>query len=168
MIDTVCDMAELALELASDEGRRRRRYRCTERKLTIGIGHNLEGKRFRPGTWAAIVAEHPHIRNALLDEVLELSDELIDRILADDVEDAIADLDAIWVGWRELSERRRRALINLSFQMGRVRLLTFRRFWAALKAGNYDAAADELIDSDWFHQTQASRTERVIRFVREG
>lgn len=165
---SVCDMAALAAELAVDEGRRRRRYLCPAAKWTIGIGHNLEGKRFRPETWAAIQAEHPHLANALLDDVTELSDALIDRIFGDDVDDAIADLDSLWPAWRGLSERRKRALINLCFQLGRDRLAGFVRFWAALRRHDYDLAADELIDSLWYRQTQPARTGRVIAQIRNG
>lgn len=168
MSEDVCNMAELRHELEADEGCLRMRYLCPAGKWTVGIGHNLEGKRFRPETWAAIRAEWPHVANALLDDVVRLSDGLIDRILRDDVSDAVTDLDALWIGWRALSERRKRALINLSFQLGQDRFRAFRRFWAAMRAHQFDEAAHELRDSLWYHQTQASRTERVIRFMREG
>lgn len=164
----LCDMQALGVELGADEGRRAVRYLCPAGKLTIGIGHNLEGKRFRPDTWAAILEEHPRLQNALLDDHVHLSEPLIDRIFADDVEDSIADLDGIWIGWRALSERRKRALINLSFQMGQQRLLGFRRFWVAMRAHDFDTAAAELKDSLWYRQTQASRTDRVRRQIREG
>lgn len=163
-----CDLSALSAELAADEGRRRRRYLCPAAKWTIGIGHNLDGKRFRADTWAAIKAEHPHLTNALLDDQVELSDALIDRIFADDVEDAVDDLDSIWTPWRGLSEARKRALINLSFQLGRDRLAAFPRFWAGLRRHDYEAAAAELVESLWYRQTQASRTSRVVRQIREG
>lgn len=164
----VCDMLALSGELSADEGYRKMRYRCPAGKWTIGIGHNLEGKVFLPATWAAIQAEHPHLTNALLDDQTVLSDDLIDRIFREDIADAIGDVDAIWIGWRNLSEERKRALINMSFQMGGYRLAQFRLMWAALRAHDFVAAAHEAQDSAWFKQTQPSRTGRVLRQIREG
>lgn len=163
-----CNQDLLSAELAADEGKRYRRYVCPAGKLTIGIGHNLEGKQFRPATWAAIKAEHPMLTNALLDDQTSLSEALVQLIFADDVDDAVRDLDAIWGGWRELTEDRKRALINLSFQMGQQRLRAFVRFWRSLMAKAYNNAADELMDSLWYKQTQPSRTSRVVRQIREG
>lgn len=162
----LCDMQALSDELAADEGRRNTRYQCSAVKWTVGIGHNLEGKQFRAATWAAILAEHPHLTNALLDDQTTLSDALIDRIFREDVDDAISDLDAIWIGWRDLSENRKRALINWSFQCGMNTMLQFKRFWNAMKAHNFAAAADCLEESLWFKQTQPSRRIRVVRQIR--
>lgn len=164
----ICDMALLAQELAADEGRRTKRYRCPAGFWTIGIGHNLEGKRFSGPTWNAIIEEHPNLDNALLDDHTVLSDALIDRIFAEDVDDAIKDLDAVWIGWRALSENRKRALINWSFQCGLNTMLQFRRFWAAMKAYEFEPAGQYLRESLWYRQTQPSRTERVIRQIQEG
>lgn len=158
-----CNLALLTAELTQDEGYRNRRYRCSEGKWTIGVGHNLEGKKFRPETWGLIKLDHPRLENALLDDHVVLSDALIDRIFAEDVEDACEDLDGIWIGWRGLDEERKRALINMSFQMGGPRLAAFRRMWAALRLHDFATAASEAKDSLWFRQTQESRTSRVIQ-----
>ena len=138
----IVDSIELEHEFVSDEGKKARGYKCSEGYWTIGIGHNTEGK--------------------------DLSDRAIRVIFEDDVADAVADLDSIWVGWRALSEKRKRALINLSFQMGATRFLTFKKFWAALKQHDFTTAANELIDSKWYTQTQASRTNRVVNQIRNG
>lgn len=163
-----CIFDDLKAELAADEGYRRQRYLCSQGKITIGIGHNLEGKRFSPEIWAAIKLEHPNVANALLDDQVRLSDEIIQRIFREDCEDACEDLDSIWIGWRSLSERRKRALINMSFQMGGPRLTAFIRMWRALRNHDFDRAADEAKDSMWYVQTQASRTSRVLAQIREG
>jgi len=163
-----CIVDDLKAELAADEGYRQKRYLCSAGKLTIGIGHNLEGKKFSPETWAMIRLEHPHVDNALLDDQVRLSDEIIQRIFTEDCEDACEDLDGIWIGWRSLSERRKRALINMSFQMGSQRLTAFVRMWRALRLHDFEAAADEAKDSLWYVQTQASRTGRVLAQIREG
>lgn len=138
----VQDMDALQKEFEQDEGVSRRGYRCSEGFWTIGIGHNTEGK--------------------------DLSDRAIRVIFEDDLVDAVRDLDRIWPGWRDLSERRKRALVNMSFQLGGPRLAGFRKMWAAIRAGDFTTAAAEAKDSLWFRQTQPSRTGRVIRFLEEG
>lgn len=163
-----CNLDDLKAELIADEGYRTTRYLCSQGKLTIGIGHNLEGKRLPPEIWAQIRLEHPTVTNALLDDQVQLSDELIQRIFEVDIEDACESLDGIWIGWRSLSENRKRALINMSFQMGATRLAAFVRMWRALRNHEFGRAADEAKDSLWFAQTQGSRTERVLRQLREG
>lgn len=163
-----CNVDDLKAELAADEGYRTRRYLCPAGKWTIGIGHNLEGKQLPAEIWAHIRIDHPHVTNALLDDQVQLSDELIQRIFEVDIEDACADLDNIWIGWRSLSEARKRALINMSFQMGQQRLQAFVRMWRALRNHEFGRAADEAKDSLWYAQTQPSRTGRVLRQLREG
>ncbi len=157
-----CDLDLLTAELTADEGRRSRRYRCPSGHWTIGIGHNLEARKLSPEIWAAIKADNPQLENALLDDQAKVSDAVIDALFAEDVMVAIAALDGIWIGWRALSEARKRALINLSFQMSQDKLLGFIRFWRALRQYQFDRAAAELKDSQWYRQTQPSRTERVI------
>lgn len=163
-----CSFDDLKAELIADEGYRRQRYMCPAAKWTIGIGHNLEGRKMPPEIWADIVREHPHVTNALLDDQVKLSDGIIRRIFEQDCEDACEDLDSIWIGWRGLSERRKRALINMSFQMGGPRLTAFVRMWRSLRLHDFAGAADEAKDSLWYMQTQASRTSRVLKQIREG
>jgi lysozyme len=136
------DLDTLEKDFVSDEGKRRRGYRCPAGFWTIGIGHNTEGK--------------------------DLSDRAIRVMFEDDVADAVTDLDAIWIGWRGLSENRKHALINLSFQLGQSRFLGFPNFWAAMRAHNFGKAAAELRNSLWYGQTQALRTQRVIKQIMEG
>lgn len=163
-----CDERLLIAELSADEGRRTKRYKCPAGYWTIGVGHNLQGKKLPAWLWDEIQLEYPHCQNALLDDHIEIDNDQIDRLLLEDVMDAIADLDQIWIGWRSLSENRKRALINWSFQCGLTTMLQFKRFWNAMRSHNFDLAAQSLEESLWFRQTQPSRTSRVIRQIREG
>lgn len=141
-MEALCDLDKLRREMESDEGRRKRVYKCPAGKLTIGIGHNCEGK--------------------------DLSNRAIDVIFEDDAADAIKDLDAMWIGWRELSEPRRRALINWSFQLGYPGMRQFVRFWRAIREHDFGTAAAELRDSLWWQQTQPSRRDRVVSQIHNG
>lgn len=168
IIDSICDRTALMRELEADEGRASVRYKCPAGHWTIGIGHNLESGHLPLGMWNELRQDYPHLRNALLDDHVLLTDAQIVELFEVDIEGAIAALDLLWPKWRDLAEVRKRALINLSFQLGAYRFRQFRRFWAELEAARYLRAADELVDSLWYRQTQPSRTARVVAQMRFG
>lgn len=72
--------------------------------------------------------------------------------------------------WGRLNEARRRALTAMAYQVGRGGLRTFRRALGALRMGDWDAAADEMLDSDWGRSasTPPSRARFVAGVVRSG
>ena len=57
------------------------------------------------------------------------------------------------------------ALINMAFQLGVNGLLGFEKMWAHLDNHDYEAAADEALDSRWATQTPA-RAKRVTDMMR--
>lgn len=66
-----------------------------------------------------------------------------------------------------LDEVRRGVLIVMAFQMGTGGLLGFKRFLTAMKAGDWQAAHAEMLDSKWAQQTP-KRVERVGAWVLTG
>lgn len=94
---------------------------------TIGYGHNLH----KPLTKSSI-----------------------DHIFADDVADATNDCLHNFPWFPELSEARQWVLINMCFNMGIKRLLGFKKFLTAVAMGEYDKAADEMLDSLWSKQVK--------------
>jgi len=164
----MCDMTELTRELALDQGRSSRRFLGPSGAWMIGIGHNLQGKAFSGALWSAIKAEHPHIENGLLDDHMDLSDTLVDMIFRNDVMDTMATLYRIWPQWDELGEMRKRGLINWSFQADYATVARCKRFWHAVKLGEFSQAALQLQESLWFRETQPSRSSRVLRQIGDG
>ena len=59
----------------------------------------------------------------------------------------------------------REVLCEMSYQMGVNGVLKFRKMWKALKEGNYERAADEMLDSRWAKQTP-SRAKELSDVVR--
>ena len=164
----ICDMTELMREIVSDEGRSHRRFLGANGRWIIGIGHNLHGQQLPRVIWRAIETANPHVSNALLDDHVTLSDELVDRIFANDVTDAMAALYRVWPQWDRLSEPRKRAIVNLSFQVDIETLRRLKGFWAAMRDHDFARAAEYLRDSLWFRQARPNRASRVIRQIREG
>lgn len=129
-------------QLKVDEGLRLQPYRCTAGALTIGYGRNLDA--------------------------VGITQEEADIMLRADVEIAEKGAQAL-VGdvWTALSPTRQAVLINMTFNLGRTRLAAFKNFLAALRAADYQTAADEMLDSRWATQV-GDRAQRLARQMRHG
>ncbi|SDO96170.1 glycoside hydrolase family protein [Desulforhopalus singaporensis] len=68
---------------------------------------------------------------------------------------------------KNLSPARQEVLVNMSFNLGVEGLFKFRRMWAAIRAHNFDLAADEMLDSKWARQV-GSRAEELSEKMRKG
>lgn len=132
---------QLARQLEIDEGKKPRMYLDTAGKWTIGIGFNLSD-----------CAIPEHIIQALLDYKIEEAERELDRALP-------------W--WRTLNDARQNALLNIVFNIGMPRLLGFSKSLELLKAGRWDAAASEFLNSKWAKQV-GSRAKRVTDLIRKG
>lgn len=138
--------ARLIEQLRLHEGERRKPYRDTVGKLTIGIGRNLDDKGLR-------------------------RDE-IEYLLSNDIADARADLDRYLPWWRGLDPVRQRVLIDMVFNMGagspgKGGLLSFVNTLSEIRRGNYGIAADMMLASKWSQQV-GRRAERLATMMRTG
>jgi lysozyme len=130
---------QLRQDLIRHEGYKTRPYRCTEGKLTIGIGFNLED-------------------NDLPREVIDL----LAEIKMAEVEKGLAK-ELPWIVTRP--EPVQRALANMAYQMGLSGLLEFKKMLAALQAGDYRGAKIHGLDSKWARQTPDRAKEVTDLFV---
>jgi lysozyme len=135
------DKVELIKDLYRDEGLRLKPYLCSEGKLTIGVGRNLDDK--------------------------GISEAEARVFLINDIRDVEVGLTANIPWWAGLSDRRQRVIANMAFQMGVDGLMGFKRMLAALKDGRYEEAAMEMGNSRWFVQTPI-RAKRLIEIMRRG
>ena len=138
--------ARLIEQLRLHEGERRKPYRDTVGKLTIGIGRNLDDKGLR-------------------------RDE-IEYLLANDIADSRADLDRYLPWWRGLDPVRQRVLIDMVFNMGAGSpkgggLLSFVNTLSEIRRGNYGIAADMMLASKWAQQV-GRRAVRLATMMRTG
>jgi len=69
--------------------------------------------------------------------------------------------------WGGLSPSRKLALVDLVFNLGLPRFKNFIKTNQALVEGDYDTAADELIDSRWYKQV-GRRARKVVDLMRNG
>ena len=139
------DYEALRRELTRDEGRKKRPYRCTAGKLTIGVGWNLEDQ--------------------------DLPERIIDDLL--DVAIARAESEALvcFPNLHELSERRQRVLVNMALNLG-PRLRKFLQLRKAIAQEDYVKAVAEMEDSKWALPVDQGgvgpRAERLMRMMERG
>ena len=72
-----------------------------------------------------------------------------------------------WPWAINLNEVRQSVLILMVFQLGGHGVEGFKSFLTALKAGDYERAADEMLDSKWARQCH-NRANRMAKTMRTG
>ena len=162
-------MDELLMSMIErHEGRRNKPYRCPAGHLTIGVGHNMEARPL------------PLDMQAFLDKHGYITDGMVDQLLIADLADAILDA-AGAVGaqtWESLNLARQYAIIDMAFNLGGGGLQKFKRFLAAVRAGEWTRAADEIRASRYYRQLggdpagaddgNLERPEEIMRMIETG
>jgi lysozyme len=163
-------------QLIFDEGLRLKPYKCTEKKITIGIGRNLEDNPLSPDEVMTMLLSRPHIKVnnteiGLLRKVLLLDfyENGITRseayyLFDNDVKKFSAELRKALPWVNDAPEEVQNILLNMTFNMGIRRLLTFNGPQGTLRMiqrGEYQTAAENLKKSLWYRQV-TSRAERLI------
>ena len=133
------DMVRLRETITRHEGSRLQMYQDSLGIWTIGVGHNIQEKGISP-------------------KVMEL-------ILDEDLEEAISELKRSVSFFSKMPQQVQEALVNLAFNMGIPRLMQFKKTLAYLRDGNFEAAADELLDSRYAEQV-GRRADEVADMIR--
>ena len=95
----------------------------------------------------------------------EVSEERVAELFESDVEITIDECRRLYSGFDELPEEVQHILANMMFNMGRPRLSGFKKFNAAVAAGEWEEAAEEMIDSRWYRQV-TNRADRLVTRMR--
>lgn len=126
--------------LEHHEGFSSKPYRCPAGKLTIGFGRNLDDKGITRGeAWQLL-------RNDVVAAVEGLRQESY---------------------WLDLNEPRQAVLIDMVVNLGWKGFQSFKKMRAALSAGDYKAAADQMVDSAWYAQV-GQRSKRLVGMMHHG
>jgi lysozyme len=127
--------------LALHEGRKAKMYKDSKGIHTIGIGHNLRDK--------------------------PISERAIDVIFEDDLNEHANELFQNHPWAAAMDEVRQGALIDFYFNVGGSVFAQFKNTVAAMKVGNWEAAALGLERSDWYTQV-GTRGPRIVKMFRDG
>jgi len=118
--------------------------------LRLYVYDDATGREIRKGSR---VQGHPTIGvGRLLTSARGLSTIEIEMLLENDIEVVVDELNRNVPWWNELNESRQAVMVNLCFNLGWPRLSLFENMLDAAEKGNWDRAADELMDSKWFRQ----------------
>jgi len=97
----------------------------------------------------------------------EITQDMAERLLNISVDTAARQARGIYPGFDSFSEPRRYALIDFVFNLGVGGALKFKKMRAAIEAGDWDRAADMMVQSKWYSQV-GNRAKEVVGMIREG
>ena len=82
-----------------------------------------------------------------------------------DIQIVLSDCDKLYPDFNELPEEVQRIIANMMFNMGRPRLSKFKGMKRGVDARDWNAAADEMVDSAWYRQV-TNRADRLVERMR--
>ena len=120
-------------DLIRHEGMKLKPYICPAGKVTIGVGRNIQDN--------------------------GISEAEARYLLKNDIIHCWAELHKALPWALKLPAEVQDVLCNMTFNMGITKLMAFKKALAALKAGQWNTAAAEMLDSDWAKQVGRRATE---------
>lgn len=133
---------DLLADLRRDEGWSPTLYKCTADAWTLGYGFNVDPD--KGGRIPKAVAEF---------------------WLRYEINDRESQLQSRWPAYENQHPDVKRALLNMTFQMGVDGVLGFKNMLKALERGDRLEAAGHARDSDWWRIQTRERAERVCRLI---
>lgn len=134
-------MNKLIEQLKIHEGMKLKPYKCTAGKLTIGIGRNLED--------------------------VGISEDEANMLLRHDIQEATEQLLHAFPWMGDFNDARISAMINFTFNVGIGTVKKFENTLSYMQSGDWDKAADEMMDSRWARQV-GNRAIEVTEQIRTG
>ena len=143
------DIRQLRKELEVDEGVKYEIYKDHLGYPTFGIGHLVIDSDPEHGQEVGTPVSE--------DRVIEAFD--------NDVQVVLADCEQLYNDFNVLPEEVQLIIANMMFNMGRPRLSKFKGMKAGVDAQDWNKAADEMIDSNWYKQVP-NRAGRLVKRMR--
>jgi len=145
---------DIGVVLEDHEGRRKKPYFCSAGKLTIGVGHNVDAKGL------------PKDIESYLKASGCITDEMVDRLLVSDIEDAQRDAVRLWPNIMTFSNSRQVALIDFVFNVGYKTAQTFKNTNLAINQRRWADAAKGILASKYAKQV-GRRAQDIARWLLE-
>ena len=140
---------KLREEIAEDEGCKYEIYLDHLALPTCGVGHLITETDKEHGKPVGTVVEQERVRQLFALDIAVTLDEC--KVLYPDFDD--------------LPEECQHIIANMMFNMGRPRLSKFKGMKAGVDAKDWNKAADEMVDSNWFDQVP-NRAKRLVARMR--
>ena len=143
------NLEKLRKQLEIDEGIKYEIYKDHLGYPTFGIGHLVTDK-------------DPEFGKEIGTPV---SKERVYEVFEQDVQIIINECDELYPDFDNLPEEVQQIIANMMFNLGRPRLSKFKGMKKGIDEKNWNAAADEMVDSRWYRQVGA-RAERLVERMR--
>lgn len=143
------NIEKLREEIAYDEGSVNKIYLDHLGLPTFGIGH-------------LVIDSDPEYGQEVGTPV---SEDRVAEAFDKDVEIVIDDCEKLYPDFDELPEEVQRIIANMMFNMGRPRLSKFKGMKRGVDNRDWNAAADEMVDSNWYRQV-TKRADRLVTRMR--
>ena len=143
------DIDKLREEIAYDEGSVNEIYLDHLGLPTFGIGH-------------LVIDSDPEHGQPVGTPV---SEDRCNEAFDNDVQTVINDCNILYPDFDELPEEVQRIIANMMFNMGRPRLSKFKGMKRGVDAKDWNSAADEMVDSNWYRQV-TKRADRLVARMR--
>mgnify|MGYP005624218919 CR=1 FL=1 len=140
---------QLRKELEVDEGVKYEIYNDHLGYPTFGIGH-------------LVIDTDPEYGQEVGTSV---SEDRVAEAFDKDVRTVISDCETLYPDFDELPEECQLIIANMMFNMGRPRLKKFKGMKRGVDSRDWNAAADEMIDSAWYRQVP-NRAGRLVKRMR--
>jgi len=95
----------------------------------------------------------------------EVSEERVAEVFEKDVEITLDECKVLYSDFDELPDEVQLIIANMMFNMGRPRLSQFKGMKRGVDARDWNAAADEMVDSKWYRQV-TNRADRLVTRMR--
>ena len=141
---------QLREDLEQDEGCVNKIYLDHLGYETFGIGHLITNQDFEYG-WPVGA---------------EVDDERVQEVFKEDVQTVLSDCEKLYDDFYDLPMEVQLIIANMMFNMGRTRLSKFKGMKRGIDDCDWQAAADEMVDSRWYRQV-TNRAERLVKRMRK-
>ena len=143
------DLEKLREELEIDEGCKYEIYLDHLGYPTFGIGH--------------LVVEHDAEYGKEIGTYV--SENRVIKVFEQDIKTVLSDCNRLYEDFEDLPEEAQRVIANMMFNMGYTRLRKFEGMKSGVDARDWNAAADEMVDSRWYYQV-INRANRLVERMR--
>ena len=143
------DIEQLRKQLELDEGVKYEIYNDHLGYATFGVGH-------------LVLESDPEYGSEL---GTSISESRVIEAFEQDCENVLRDCNILYENFDDLPEEVQQIVANMMFNMGRPRLSKFKGMKRGVDAEDWNAAADEMVDSAWYRQV-TNRAERLVERMR--
>jgi len=143
------DLEQFREQLEIDEGVKYEVYNDHLGYATFGVGH-------------LVLESDPEFGDPIGAPV---SESRVVEAFEQDCENVLRDCHILYEDFDSLPEEAQQVIANMMFNMGRPRLSKFKGMKRGVDSRDWNAAADEMVDSRWYRQV-TKRADRLVERIR--